>query len=277
MGVWTRDNPWRQSSILCAETAAELGLVPPGGAGDLLPVVISHDCDLAQPIDSEPRVEIINGLAIPRLDGNFTFAKNPRRLHLAMQQEGNPAAMELTATSKSSIAKEGLIGRAPDGRFQFLPRDLAVLQNWLAARYRRAALPDAFEDMLRRANLHEAIAKILKPLGADIIAMFFELDDGQKIERLPAEPYRIALYLLYATDDDPERARSAAAQARTAISVAFKNAGAKLATAGIGTIELTLCEAYPDSVMPYAVAHQLSKWNLDHVSLRAEPQTALLV
>jgi integrase/recombinase XerD len=60
------------------------------GLGIDVAVVISHDCDLAQLPDAEPMVEVILGKRIDRLDGNYSYAKNTRRLHLSFTRGKAP-------------------------------------------------------------------------------------------------------------------------------------------------------------------------------------------
>lgn len=102
---------WRQGSVLAAESAARLGLVPRGDEQALV-VVISHDCDIASAEDKEPMVELIVGRRIERL-GADTHAKTARRLHLQFNADAAPVAVELLATQKVAAPKAAVLADAP--------------------------------------------------------------------------------------------------------------------------------------------------------------------
>jgi hypothetical protein len=82
MADWNRDTPWRQGHVLTNASSVALGVLREEDAAVALAVVISHDCDLAQSPETEPAVEIIVARRVQAADGNFTHAKNSRRLHL---------------------------------------------------------------------------------------------------------------------------------------------------------------------------------------------------
>ena len=73
-------------------------------------IVISHDCDLVQTPSVEPNVEIIVGRAIESPDGSFTYSKNPRKLHLECTAGTQRFLVELVATDKMAVPKEGYKG-----------------------------------------------------------------------------------------------------------------------------------------------------------------------
>src|SRR5215469_16523854 len=144
MAEWDRRTPWRQGQALTSDTASRLGLSGAEESRKALVLVISHDCDLTQSCEIEPFVEVLVGRRVAAVDGNFTHAKNPRRLHLVAGQGGAALYLDLVARDKRLVPKEQLAGELPDETFALAPRDRSVLQRWLAARYRRSAFPDEF-------------------------------------------------------------------------------------------------------------------------------------
>jgi hypothetical protein len=170
MAEWTRETPWRQGHVLAGETIDKLGLRDTR-APERTVVVITHDCDLAASPDKEPDIEVIIGRLVEKADGNFTHAKSPRVLHLAFTTPGGPRVVELAATNKARIAKTDLIDHAPRRGWELDPTGLSILQRWLAARYRRTAFPDAFEELLNRSGASARLTKILKPAGKHICAV----------------------------------------------------------------------------------------------------------
>jgi hypothetical protein len=133
MADWDRRTPWRQGHVLSAETVAALGLVADQDPVDLLIVVVSHDCDLAQDPTVEPAVEVIIGCRVGKADGNLTHAKNPRRLHMLGADSGAATCVELKATARRSIAKRDLACHLPSDKVRIDPPARITLQHWLAA------------------------------------------------------------------------------------------------------------------------------------------------
>ena len=271
MAAWDRHTPWRQGHALTNEAAVTLGLVRVVEVATVVAMVVSHDCDLAQSPEVEPSIEIIVGGRIAAANGNFTHAKNPRRLHLPCTENGVTMYLDLLATDKRGIPKYHLAGHLPNASMELTPENRSVLQRWLAARYRRAAFPDEFERRLRETGVDERVKKIVEPLGTHLIAIFFDVDEGRELERKGADdPYILRIDLLYSTERDPIAALNAAEQAASAISAAFRE---RCFVAGKGWqgLELVSCEPISDEAMTYRMSTQLKKWNAEYLSLRADP------
>jgi hypothetical protein len=274
MAAWDRHTPWRQGHALTSEAVLTLGLIQERDAPNAIVIVISHDCDIAQSGEVEPCVEIIIGCRVPEANGNLTHAKNPRRLHLPAQENGNTVCLELWAKDKCLVPNDRLVAHLPNESITLTSHDRSVLQRWLAARYRRSAFADEFERRLQETGLHKRIAKILEPLGTHLIAVFFDVDEGADVERHGAEDlYMLTIELLYSTEHDPMAALKAAENAAEAISVAFRERCFVSKDAAWKQIELLACEPISDEAMTYAMSMQLKKWNADYLSLRADPAT----
>lgn len=85
MAEWNRKPPWRQGHVLTREAAIALNLTPAEGE-ETVPIVISHDCDVAADPTKEPNVEVIRVQIIEEAKGQFTHSKNARTLHLQFSQ-----------------------------------------------------------------------------------------------------------------------------------------------------------------------------------------------
>jgi len=271
MAAWDRDTPWRQGHVLKSESSVALGLVSADHAESAFTVVISHDCDLAQSPHAEPLVEVIVAKRIEAPNGNFTHAKNSRRLHLDCVVGGAAAFLDMQALDKTATKKDELAGHAPSANVVLRPEDRFVLQRWLAARYRRAAFPDEFERRLTDTGVAKRIAKILEPLGKHLVAVFFDVDEGaEQVRHGEKDLYVLRIDLLYSTEEDPGAALEAAEKAVRSISAAFRERCFD-AVDGWKWIELVGCDAVSDEAMTYAMSTQLKRWNMDYLSLRAEP------
>lgn len=279
MADWDRDNPWRQGCLLTPETVQALDIKHHESPEATAIVVISHDCDLAQSCQGEPDVEVIVGRYVDEPQGNFTHAKNLRKLHLPYTRGSQQAVVELLANGKRTLPKEGQDGLAdhqPDMNIKLGPEEQAILQSWLAARYRRAAFPDEFDRRLNEeTGLREQLAKILKSHGMHIPAIFFDVDEGEEVKRNGADDvYTLSVYLLYSTQNDPDTAETDAQKAKAAIEAAFK----KKCVNGKGKwqwIELRECDILADTAMTYAQSLLFKKWQADHISFRSDPQQEL--
>jgi hypothetical protein len=217
-------------------------------------------------------VEVIIGRRVQTAKGNFTHGKNPRRLHIAATNAGVPIWVELIATQRKSIPKQELIGHLPSAAILIDPAGRNTLQSWLAARYRRSAFPDAFDECLTKMQLGDRIAKIVEPLGTHIVAIFFDVDEGLDREHTSADdPFTLSIDLLYSTQDDPTTAEAAARKAADAITSAFRNRCFDGKTNRWLGIELLDCSPISDEALTYSMSLRLKRWSADYISLRAEP------
>jgi hypothetical protein len=271
MGEWSRQTSWRQGQVL-PDDAIPLLFPKARELGFDVAVIISHDCDLAQLPDVEPKVEIILGKRIAKLDGNYSFAKNARRLHLPFTSGGAPLRIDILATQKTAIEKAQLAGFEPNGAVKLTPEERSILQRWLSARYRRSAFPDEFDRRLESAGVRQRLVKILKPLGSVIVAMYFDVDKGEEVNREGEdEPYNLLIYLLYTEQNDPNCLEKAQATAES-IEELFRDRFYKGATRTWKNVELEGCIPISDQAMTYAQSVALTRWNADYISLRAGPQ-----
>ncbi|WP_156968077.1 hypothetical protein [Desulfobacter vibrioformis] len=262
---------------MTGDDAVTLKLVAPEKKGLEIPIIISHDCDISNNPEVEPEIEIIIGTIITAIDGNCTHSKNARKLHLSAKHGDTDAHFELWATSKQSISKQSLLPLQPDYGFKLLGKELLTLQRWLAARYHRSAFPDEFDRRLKeQKGLYKAIFKTLKPLGQHIIAVFFDIDNGENVEKEADDLYLLDIYLLYSTEINPLAAEAATQKAAQSISEAFKKFCFNADSGSWQNIELVGCQPIADEVITYAQSQQLKKWNIDYLSFRDDPVQPLL-
>lgn len=276
MAEWGRDTPWRQGHVLAAETAKELGLVCQRDPDATIAIVISHDCDLAQLPSIEPNVEVIAGCIAKSSDGNFTHAKNVRRLQLPFSSANGEMIVDLLAVEKASLPKARLADQIPRADLRIEPSGLSILQQWLAVRYRRAAFPDEFDRRLEETGMREKLGKIMKSLGTHLPAVFFDVDDGVEVNRQgSAEPFVLDIYLLYAVAPDPVVAEKDAIEAKAKIERAFTQT---LNSEGKGwkEIELRSCEIVSEEALSYRLSRVLKQWRQDHISLREDPPHVMM-
>lgn len=275
MGSWPKDSPWRQGHVLTRATAQKLGLRHPRaneGEDDSVVVVISHDCDIAQAPDREPTVEAIVGLEIEKPSGNFTYGKGPRTLHIWFTEGEHEILVELDARQKLEISKDELADCEPTEAAKLSANGLNVLQVWLAARYRRAAFPNSFVQRFEKLGVERQFKKIIESAGTHLLAVYFDVDEGESIERAEMDDcYALAIYLVYGSERGGAIARAAAEAARDAITTLFQEKCTKNGTP-MG-IDLRDCEAFSDDEFTLRAHIHTKRWNTDYLSLGTDPPT----
>jgi hypothetical protein len=269
---WNRDTPWRQGSVLKADAAAALGLKNSTDETATLVVVISHDCDLANDnLDVEPNVELIVGRIVPAANGNFSWGKAPRTLHLPMVRDNVSVIVELVSTSKHLVPKSDLAQSDPQAAFTLDGKGLAVLRGWLSVRYNRTAFPDTFVKRMQYTKLDMRLAKVLEPYGELISFVYFDIDEGQLIERPEKNPYELSIVIVYPPGDDPEVSADAADKVVEAIE---KICEERLKDKT--DLILKSCISVSEDDLPVSKARVLMHWRLEHMTLKADGHPGLM-
>ena len=270
-----RNFMWFQGNVLTEDSFNIIGIQKAEGKDEIFAIVISHDCDLAASIDKEPSAEIIVGHRIEKM-GGASFGKTARRLNIEYQSDKGPIYLELVASNKKQINKADLFAYQPRTDIQLNVKDLRILQRWLAARYSRAAFPEAFESRLRAANIpgkSNLLGKIEKILdvGSDHIrALLFNIDKGENVERkTPNDLYCLGIVVLYESLRDEPTAFAAANVVAKALEEIFEVAF-KSPTGAWENIELEFCDPMSDTAMTVAMIETLKEWRLEYLSLKDE-------
>lgn len=271
MVEWTRSTPWRQGSILGYELLAALAQSSeiPNRKADIA-VVISHDCDIAASPDIEPTIEVIPAVFLHNEDGSLTHAKDPRRLHLTltMRGTGKQYFAEFKAIEKLNIPKEQFAGQHPSGEFVLGAKELEILRRWLAARYRRHAFSDAFEERFKKVE--RKFREILKTSSSHLRAILFDVDDNSGEDSVGADtPHVLDIYLIYTSQSGPGESLKIAQSTKQKIEKAFQNKYKR--NGEWSEIELRSCEVVADDALKYAQYLQLSEWRSEGLSLRSDP------
>lgn len=267
---------WRQGHVLADEAVAAFGLVSSAGPENTVVVVVSHDCDITADAGREPMVEVVIGRRIDRL-GSDANAKTARRLHLPFLKDDMEVPVEFEITTKTALKKEDVLATKPDTNTKLSAKARVTLQNWLAARYYRAAFPEEFETRLkaRPGRLNEKIVKAMDDAGEHVLAVYFDLDNGEEHERNgPDDLYQLTITLLYDSEKDEEAAHAAAQKAASAIEEAFE--AALYSNSKWRDINLLSCDTVSDNAMSVAASRMLKQWRLDHMSLREDPPQVML-
>ena len=262
---------WRQGSVLNEISAKHLGLIDESQV-NLLPVIITHDCDLQH--TKEEIVELIIGEKIENLESNYTKAKNPRRLHLDFISDGkNYIYLNLEFSNKKNVSKEDLLNlRQKESIFEISPKSKQALKQWLAARYGRPAFPNLFEKYLRESSgnrtVESQLAKILEPFETYIVGIFFDLGKHKSIDLKENEPYKLRIAVVYDSTTNGIDARTASEEVVQRIDSLFAEVYGKYENAT--KIELESCSAISDQQFTLSDIRNMDQWRLEYLSIGHE-------
>lgn len=271
--AWTRDTPWRQGHILPPEAVQALGLIHPETPEITCVVVISHDCDLANAnLQAEPHVEVIVGREPQKGNGSFFWAKSPRTLHVEILKQGAPVTLELVATAKQPVQKQALANFTPDAGYVVPAKSLSVIRSWLAVRYNRAAFPDPFVTRLKASKADKAIAKLIEPIGNLLSAIYFDVDEGEEIDRSDGSPYALSIVLVYPAGDDPAFSANTIEKLEQQVEKIFEEKHFDKAKEKWLGVALKSCMSISEDDLTVSNAKLLTQWRLEYMTLEADDE-----
>ncbi len=187
-GAIIEQKGWRQGSIVRDKDTDELFVdLNIHRSKNECVIVLSHSCDLAHfDLESEPHAEINIATIIQQEDGNFTAAKHPRCLHLRLtHQDGHDQAVSLKPSRRHWVNRERFTTIEPDETRYLDRREIQYLAQWLAGRYKRAALPTAFNDRVMATKKKRG--KIHKHLSPRISGLYIRIHPFKELH--PHETY----------------------------------------------------------------------------------------
>ena len=258
---WTRETPWRQGSFVPREAAISLALMDDADSAKKLAIVVSHDCDLANEISEEPNVEIIVADRIPACLSDKTYAKNVRILHIDIEGPGGRSALELVARNKVSIPKSQLASFGPDAAYSIGKPELDTVRSWLAARYKRASIPDGLQVLVK--DIFEDVAKKRdRPRALRGIWIDFE-PDADHLEA--GDKYELWVVVVYSSSDGG--AKSVAEETAKQIERKFKNKYWK--DGKWAGLELRECTVRSDTEFTLYDTLRYKLFRLEYLSIKA--------
>jgi hypothetical protein len=186
-----RTNGWRQGSIFSLEDSTRLsGDVEVQSGDEYRFVLISHDCDIANPsLETVPKVEICHA-KLCEADGNKLFGKNSRIIQLPLRQQSRDVYIELNCDDTCRIDRSELNSCRPSEAEEIDSEGVSILRSWLAARYSRSALPTEFNE--RRRNVWGKVRKKAKQGGKYLLAVYIAMEPRRE-ELTSGQDYRVTL------------------------------------------------------------------------------------
>lgn len=265
-----RDTDWRQGDLLTPDAAAKLTALNSAVGETHRIVVITHDCDLLN--DGETSVEVIVTDVVAAVNPQFSYAKNPRKLHLGYEIVGGQSiVVELRHAERRIVSKAEFAKHAIKDGNALLPVDAKrALKQWLASRYGRPAFPNAFEGRLRKLvgkknTVERQIGKILEPEAKHLVGLFFDLGEQRSVEVPSGEPYALSISVVYDGTEGGTQARQSAEKVASQLRELFEQAFGKPDAAT--EIALDACEAIADTSITLADLRRVDQWRLEYISL----------
>ncbi|OEU48366.1 MAG: hypothetical protein BA866_04850 [Desulfobulbaceae bacterium S5133MH15] len=259
IGEQIESNGWRQGKVFNDEELPA-SVKSQQYHADSLFVITMQSCDLVHyQLEDEPYAECIECQRIEEIDGNYTFAKNPRRLHLSISHiDGTEQPVEILAHRIFRFHREELASIIPSVEQYLSEKGLKTLVRWLASRYDRPAFPAEFNDRLR------PITGKLKGKATKMS----EAVTGLYIETIPMEnpteegEFHVNLLALVSIDFDGDMAE---------IEANVKEYADLMNEVGLETMAVVRKE----NAVPVSVFRRFDRLDFDYLSLRADPTHSL--
>jgi hypothetical protein len=228
---------------------------------------VSHDCDIASDPEDEPEIEIVVGTGIEACRRENINARHVRILHLEFQGPGGAMPLELVATNKRSVSKLDFLNHRPDPNFVLSDKELQGLRSWLAARYRRAAIPDGLQRLVKQI-FEDVFKKSDRPRALDKIYIDFEPDAE---ELPPGEKYELDVVLVY----DSQQAGAKEVAEKAAEQLKFRFERKYLKGKVWNEVELRRCDTISNTSFTLFDVQQHKQVRLEYLSIKlgstAEP------
>jgi hypothetical protein len=201
------DGGWLQGSMVSANHTQIMTSHFDALPGDILLVVASQSCDVAN--NSEEDIEFSIARKIENIDGNYAFNKHPRILHIPAyikNEDGivSEIYLELRANEKVCIPKKKLLELNIDEPCKLMTLKNEIIDNyvdWLAARYKRPALPSEFDRRVDQAWGKKKRERDFLKSSEHIKGIYIEISPSEEIKE--NEAYSVNLLVLI-TDEAKE-------------------------------------------------------------------------
>lgn len=233
-----------------------------------LVIVASHDCDIDATAEKDPLVEFIPLNKVKKLDSAKTHTKSARSLQFEAKspEDDRTEFFEAEAPSKFAIKKSLLWGQTFLRPYSIGPEQLLELVDWLSARYRRAALPNEFEDRYR--PVRDEFWRLIGNFDHELLGVLFLFDDGQeKRDCNKDEPYVLSILLIHSGIEPISSFEPLIDRIKDLFDSQY-GAVSHLEHAGI---EIRHCTAVSEYALPLAAYRRAIHHRMDWLSYKSDP------
>lgn len=218
-----KERGWRQGSLIRLSEWPFPDDFPENWVGveGAYAVLVSQSCDvLHSNLEREPFADLLLLTPIEKFSGKALKGGEPRLIELPLSASHEAKCMRADAAGRVLIDRARLLDASPCRDAHLHPEDIRKLATWYARRYSRVALPDEFEQSLRKCDLfpkwikkhHDSISRILLRYQESqeipgiyyvqwvFIREAFGNIDNDEIDQL-SEAFREAGFLYFERDD----------------------------------------------------------------------------
>jgi hypothetical protein len=261
-------NGWALGKVFSADSAPALCALIPSEHKDeeQVFIAVTHDCSVISPsLKNEPYLEYLSARKIDQDNGQFTNARNIRRLHLQLESEDGVDWYEVSMAARGFVRRDSIADCAPDDRFELSDESVSVLKRWLANRYVSQTFPDRFNQLTGHL-VKDSKAPLIKAFSNDVgkacNSIFLSLDP-EDVDIPDGDSYVVLVVLLFRDEKAVEIGRDAME--------AFANAvkDIMLAIDGLDPVDVF---ALAESDATYSQIVKMSRWQLDYVSIKDDAE-----
>lgn len=250
---------WRQGCFLKSETTlsvfSQIECIFTLQGNEYL-IVASQSCDVATNQDRFIELSIARPMPHGKFQKAYSHNRHPRILHSKAITANDDMEIDLCllAHEKISIDKVLLIGQKPDNSIVFSQQSLREYVDWLAARYKRPALPTTFDKLIQQADKRNKRKKIAKQANDYLLGIYVQIFPNKDIKE--NEQYDVSLLGMVAAEEDIFQAT----QTLQRYAELMQNAGMNVASLKIFT----------ESQISVATFRQYQRINFDYLSYEAD-------
>lgn len=213
---------WWQGSVIPAEHVAHL-LAEVRDVSHW--IIASQACNIYNgDFEKIPVIELVGAQEIEQCSAAFSKGDNPRELHIHAEHGSNFIALKIDIQTRVWLSRVALAGvqASPIKIRDALPGSdsdwkrklrLDSFAGWIARSYTRVALPDEFNEAVRKSKLKAVLEEKLAKKANELYGIYLSVEpDAEEpwedaLGNMPP-PYLLGIFLVTHEDFDPEPIRA---------------------------------------------------------------------
>lgn len=166
-------------------------------------IVASQSCDVCASVENEPFIEFSVARKVEKTDKSLLFNKNPRKLHLEVNDNSHIDAihsicLELISHEKIKLKKADIQKEyreiEPCKHLKMPQNTIHQYVGWLVSRYNRPALPTEFERRFNNQWNKSKRDKIVEKSNEFLLGIYVDITPDEEIDI--NEKYKASLLFL---------------------------------------------------------------------------------
>jgi hypothetical protein len=189
-----KENNWQQGDIFPQEAIEQIAekYFPDVELNDLRIIIVSQSCDIRYyKNDEELWIEVLLARSIPKQDNASVQGRRQRCYHFEIYDKtsGTKSWFEANIDDRYKINRNFCADYKPSSQWIIHNDEIHSIAWWIAYRYTRLALPDAFNERIRHKK--NDLKKLLKRDATRFISgLYIHLSDE---ELSPEQTYKVKI------------------------------------------------------------------------------------